>query len=320
MIENKYLTQTERDKLLLNLNKKQKEFFHEYLRRGRKTAFANVLARDKAAGVDEASITEVAQEWEFQDFIDAGPGWRADAQLFCECGRALRYQYVVFNNQTKEVKKFGITHFEEHIGIPAHLVKEIINGIVKIDYEGDEILIKIANGWTLADEQIFEIPIDVTIPNDIQFHFDNNVPLLNRQITALKRLIADYLRDKEEERLHKERMKIKEETEKKKLEVSNLRKKKLQSQIWDYELGISAELQAGIMVYLDSLYEPQFLASDVCDYLITYHDASNERYSSGSYKIFSHVCIFLEKLIPKGKLEFIGRRNGIDREYKLLES
>lgn len=32
------------------------------------------------------------------------------------------------NKETSEVKKLGINHFEEHVGIPPHLVKEIIRG------------------------------------------------------------------------------------------------------------------------------------------------------------------------------------------------
>ena len=63
---------------------KQKQFIDEYLIRGRKTVFANVLAKGKAGGVGETEIEKVANQWELQDFIDAGPSWRENPKLFCE--------------------------------------------------------------------------------------------------------------------------------------------------------------------------------------------------------------------------------------------
>lgn len=119
-----HLTQDERDELLQHLDERQRTFINEYLKRGRKTVFANVLAKGKGGDVPDEDVEQVASQWELIDYIDAGPGWRKKPQLFCECGRPLRYQYVVLNKETSEVKKFGINHFEEHVGIPPHLVKE----------------------------------------------------------------------------------------------------------------------------------------------------------------------------------------------------
>lgn len=104
----------------------------------------------------------------------------------------LRYQYVVKNIKTEDIRKFGITHFEEHTGFPPSLVKQIIKGIEKIDYEKDEILTKLESGWRLEYEQIIDIPSEVKIPKDIQQHMDLDLPLLDRQIKRLKQLIADH--------------------------------------------------------------------------------------------------------------------------------
>lgn len=313
-----YLTQSERDELLLSLTDKQKEFFKEHLRRGRKTIFANVLAREKASSVDDTTITEIASQWELQDYIDAGPGWRSGSQLFCECGRALRYQYIVYNKETSEVKKFGITHFEEHVGIPPHLVKEIVKGIAEIDYEGDEILMKIENGWVLADEQIYEIPNEIEVPKDVQLHFDYDIPLLNRQILRLKRMIAMHLKEIEEERVQQQRLEKEMKRQKKESAMVSRREAMLQSREWKHGIGISVEEQAGIMIFLEDLDKTTFLASNVCEYLVAYHGSSGEKYSSGSFKIFSFVCIFLEELVRNGQLQFVAKKYGMDREYALV--
>lgn len=69
------------------------------------------------------------------------------------------------------MKKFGITHFEEHTGIPPELAKEILKGFERIDYELDEILWKLSNEWNLSKEGIEYIPANIELPADIQAHY-----------------------------------------------------------------------------------------------------------------------------------------------------
>lgn len=311
-----HLTQLERDELSKNLDEKQKQFIDEYLIRGRKTVFANVLAKGKAGGVEETEIEKVANQWELQDFIDAGPGWRENPKLFCECGRALRYQYIVLNKETKELKKFGINHFEEHVGIPPQLVKEIIKGIEVIDYERDEILVKINQNWNLIDEGIV-IPEEFDIPKDIEQHLEYNVPLLDRQITRLKTIITEYNKLIERERLERNLAEQKSKQERKKQHLAQRREALLQQGRFQFDLELDPALQAGIMIYLEDLNRTQFLASEVCQYLIDYHGASNEKYSSGTFKIFPQVCLFLENLTKNEEIVFLGRKRGIDRLYQI---
>lgn len=318
MVDTIYLTQSQRDKIKANLDEKQKTFIQSYLKRGRKTVFANVLAVEKAGNTDRADIEKIASMWEFHDYIDAGPNWNVVPRLYCECGRALRYQYIVLNKKTKELKKFGINHFEEHVGIPPHLVREIKNGIERIDYEQDELLTKIANGWTLSDEGISNIPDRVEIPKDIQLHFDYNVPLLKPQIYRLKALISNYYKDETRLQVQKNREEQEARQRKEMQTAAKRREQIMQSRNLNAGLELSPELQAGVIIFLEDLQRAQFLISEVCEYLISYHGASNERFSSGTFKITPYVGMFLEQLVASGSLTFIGRQNGVDRKYQVV--
>lgn len=308
-----HLTQTERDNLTQQLTDQQNNFISNLLKRGRRTIFANVLAKEKASSSDEDSIVEVASQWELLDYIDAGPNWNVHPAYFCKCGRPLRYQYIVKNKETAEVKKFGITHFEMHVGIPSHLVKEIVKGFETIDFERDEILIKIANDWSLEDEGIRNIPSEIEIPSDIKQHFDYDIPLLERQVNRLNRLISEHHRHLEKQRLDQERIE-REELNRRKMEAY---KNSKVSMSWSRDGKQS--LEVGVLIYLENLEHPDFLASEVCEELVVYFGASNARYSSGTLKIFPEVCIILESLVKQGKLTFIGKKNGTDRIYQILE-
>lgn len=107
----------------------------------------------------------------------------------------MRYQYVVQNLRTGDIKKFGINHFQEHTGISPQVVKDIILGIEKIDYELDEILVKVAAGWSLVKKGLNEIPSDYELPKEIKDHLSLNLPLLDRQFSRLTNLIREFLKE-----------------------------------------------------------------------------------------------------------------------------
>lgn len=320
-----HLSQQERDSILDSLSEKQKEFVTGYLKRGRKTVFANVLAKDKAGLVQDVNHLQIAEQWELVDYIDAGPGWQQDAKYFCECGRPLRYQYIIENKELGQVKKFGIIHFQEHTGISPSLAREIIKGIESIDYEMDEILIKILNEWTLIQENIEEIPPSVIIPNDIQRHLDSDVPLLDRQVSRLKQTIATYFKEISKQRIEKEMFEEK-KLEKERVAKQSKIKQELVNQIAygtkisvNAKLNLEENLQIGVMTYLYNLSDPIVSADDVSKDLVAYHGASAKRFSSGTLKVYPNVCIYLEYLKNEGILEFVKKVGIEDRIYRVLE-
>lgn len=319
---NLYLKQEERDQILAGLTNRQRDFLNNNLKRGIKTVFANILAKEKAGSREGKDIDEIANEWEFLDYKDAGPNWKATEELSCECGRLLRYQYTIKNNQTGEIQKFGINHFEEHTGIPPQLAREIARGIEEIDYELDEILIKIMNHWTLQEEGINEIPSSIICPHDIQEHFDYDIPLLNRQVLRLKSMIKVFLEEQRRKQLRKSVLEQEKAEKTKRQKYANMQQSirmKTHSFIRNQkDFNLKESYQLGIMVYLYDLSSQKFRTSDVCEHLVKYHGANSSRFSSGKYKIFPDVCMFLEHLESKGIIDLIKVKGNMDHVYTIL--
>ena len=125
MVSKIILDDTTSSNILAALTEKQKNFLEQHVKRGKKTAFANVMALDKGIVLPnhatDAEIQSILDEWVLIEYIDNG---KSNANTPCECGRPLRYQYIVQHQTTKETRRFGITHFAEHTGLPAHMLNK----------------------------------------------------------------------------------------------------------------------------------------------------------------------------------------------------
>lgn len=327
-----HFSQSKRDQIRSELSDSQNDFLDNFLKRGKKTTFANEIAKSKA---NSKSKENIAADWELVDYLDAGSNWNVDSQLFYECGRKLRYQYVIRNLKTEDKRKFGVTHFEEHTGISPQLANRILKGFEEIDYELDEILLKIINGWNLSHANLDDIPESIEISKDIQLHIDNKMPLLDRQINRLKNQISDLNLQKEMKNLNQglsrgfnlkktqKKIGIKDRREKEPHNHDKFKKDKLaisETKWWKAiksNADLDNRLKLGVIMYLFG--KKTIVASDICDYLVEDHGAPAERRQSGYYVIFSYVCIFLEELVKLEKLNFSRRVKGIDRIYEVVD-
>lgn len=322
-----HLSQSTRDEMLSTLNNEQRNFLENFLKRGKRTMFGNVLAKEKAG--DSSKAEEFAEQWELLDYIDAGPNWRTESSLFCECGRQLRCQYIIENNETEELKRFGITHFEEHTGIPPYLASQIKKGMTNIDYELDEILVKIDEGWELADEGIRQISEELDIPSDIQLHMDHSIPLLNRQLIRLRALVmvkqveerTKIVAEQEKEIIEK---RIRENQEG--LLLQNIladRKEELANSNWWVEVqgntDLEPEWQLSVILCIKELGKQEILASEITKFLVKRYGAPRDAYPTGKFKIYPYVCLFLGYLTQQQKLQFIEKKVNMDRLYKVLD-
>lgn len=189
MVSTKYtLTQYERDIIFAELNGNQRKYIHEQLREAKQRAFAMKL-----------------EKWHLIDFLDAGPFWKRNP-WFCECGKPIRYQYIIRNNVTGKVKKLGMSHLQEHTGVTLHKAKEIRKAIKEIYEELDELLWKYNSGWSLEVEGIMNFPTGMEIPDYIQETLNLGFPLSYVQVILLRIMIYHYYKDrirrfKKEERL-----------------------------------------------------------------------------------------------------------------------
>ena len=66
-------------------------------------------------------------------------------KLKCECGKNLRYQYILRSSSGKELK-LGVTRFAQHAGIPQNIANQIHERVNSIMIFRDEILVKYDQG------------------------------------------------------------------------------------------------------------------------------------------------------------------------------
>jgi hypothetical protein len=320
---NLILNAEERETLLSLLTDQQRTFIMDHVKRGKKTTFANEMARDKGLVLpNDASIEDIEMlldEWVLEDFIDNG---FINPDTPCECGRPLRYQYIVRHKSTNETRRFGITHFEEHTGIPAEIVNAIKKGFSAIDYEMDELLSKIKSNWSLADANLL-IPDGFIFPKEMSNHLDNHVPLLDRQIQNLRKLVSDF-RDKREP--------IKQEASEIKKEFkwdfdSMIEEDQVSFELDLFEENMTKTLEKNESLPINNLSGPikdkilEYLKTVsstrvICELLIKNNIVSNQRYLTGKPKIYPHVCLFLEGLVSLGKLNLEEKNGHEDRFYK----
>ncbi|MDP4084744.1 MAG: DUF3895 domain-containing protein [Bacillota bacterium] len=312
------LNKDERENLLSSLTEHQRDFIVNHVKRGKKTVFANEMARDKGLFIPDTATNDeiemLLDEWILEDYIDNG---FINPETPCECGRPLRYQYIVKHKKTNEVRRFGINHFEEHTGIPAEVVNAIKREFSFIDYEMDEILQKINTGWTL-DNEIPYIPRDFEFPKGIQEFLLFNVPLLDRDIKRLKTLMAEFLfkqelqREEQEEVMELESIPYVEDQVA--FEFFQEEPKPISEKPLPLGPKLSEPLRDAVRGYLETVSSARI----ICELLIKNNSAPHERYLTGKPKIYPLVCMYLDSLVKNGDIQLTKKEGQIDRIYKLL--
>ncbi len=326
----KSLTNTQRDQLFQVLTNEQKEYLMDFLKRGKKTTFANVIARHKGRMIPEGASDEevkmLLDDWILDDYIDAGA---VSEEVKCECGRSLRYQYIVRHVKTGETHRFGINHFEEHTGLPASIVKEVVQGFSKIDYELDELLLKTDNGFPA-----YNFPEEMPLPKDIQQALELHLPLLDRQEKRLNASIRDFRQKKEaaqrdsyEEENLSSALRTKEDSKSAQdLQTSfdlfaeapsatPPEKESVKPKETYFVGDLSFTTQEAIDSYVQQEIESALM---ICELLIKEGKESDKRYSSQKPKIYYSVCTYLDSYVDSGAMsvEPIGRDDRIYRYKK----
>lgn len=310
------LSVEDRDLLLSGLDFEQRQFLIGGMTRSRRTHFANVLARQKGAAIPQGATYEdieaLLDEWIYIGYIDAGA---VTPELRCECGRPLRYQHQVKHKMSNKVLKFGINHLEEHMGIDAKIVQEIINGFEAIDTELDEILIKYRNGWSnenvLPPEAGF-----ILLPNELHRHIDLKLPLLDSQIVRIRSLINQTLFNTPPKRPQ--------------IQYSPAATKKTKEPEyveWDLFTQVESEdtpaasnnLSATVCSAVHNLLKQGVgSARIICERLIADTNVPDERFLTGKPIIYYEVCLHIEEYIHQGYCQMV-ESSQADRKYKWLQ-
>ncbi|MGG3759602.1 DUF3895 domain-containing protein [Bacillus anthracis] len=327
-----YLDLEDRDRIMGSLSDEQQDYLRNFLKRGKRTAFASVLARLKGDGLEE-NAEHISTQWMFIEYIDAG---KVSNEHPCECGRPLRYQYIVKNLVTNKILKFGKDHFERHTGLPSSIVKAVLKGMYKIDCELDEILNKISSGWSLFEDlDVSSIPDDLIMPIDIREHLELDLPLLDRQVMRLKGDLRSY---------NSLKKKIVEKNDSVDFEI-NEGKEEGQSSLFDEDIvfgfnldddvqtvrsqpvkvkpvSIEKNISYQFLSFVEQEFILQFIQNvnsvsvrQLCEFMIKEVGSLDKRYLTGKPHIYVHVCSYLDFLVTQGKLSYIENLDYIDRIY-----
>ncbi|MFT8995071.1 hypothetical protein [Lentilactobacillus hilgardii] len=128
-----HLTSEKRNFLANKLTEPQRLFLIKHRRYRMQSNFLN------------ASLSD-GEKWQLYDFkVDPN----VSGKLTCRCGRTLKYQYIIQDQRTKQTQKLGINHFQEHMGVPENVAKQVAKGLQEINTGIDEILV---NTFLSADK------------------------------------------------------------------------------------------------------------------------------------------------------------------------
>lgn len=275
-----YFEAEELAEILEELTEEQRVYLLERLKRGKRTLFSNELVKSKGTySGSEQELDREINDWEFIELLDGGLGNRP---FRCECGMPLRYQYIVKNTETGEIKKFGKDHFEFHTGIPASVVKEIIKGFTQIDFELDEILYKLMNGW---DQKVLSEAkaMDIDLPEEVQDLLDLDLPLLDRQINRVYRMIL-----KEKAGRHQSSAVS---------AITRAAPKKL-TVIPKVNSPLGEEIHREIIRLLENTGTISVL--EICEEISQYSHPFKGYYDSGKPKSFVYVAMVMDQLVAQG--------------------
>ncbi|MBE1445132.1 hypothetical protein [Paenibacillus sp. OAS669] len=298
----KIYTVEERDSLLTRLNDRQRRYLHEDMLRGRRTVFANVMSRQKGYFIPEdASFEDIEQlltSWVYMNYIDAG---HVTSELKCECGRALRYQHIVQNKEDGTIKKFGIDHLQLHTGIDAKIVTEILKGFDAIDFELDELLAKVENGWTIEQERLPDLQ-ELELPKDIQTHLELELPLLARQVARLRRLANEQIVSRSMQTAKKDISHVPPQAEDDiiQLDLFAMEEASPEAAVKSSAVGSGSTDQLTDkqkLAILKMLQEGVSSARTLCELLIKQHGASGQRFEysmTQKPQIYPIVCMFVD--------------------------
>lgn len=304
---------TERDQRLANVTDVQRDFLLNYVKRGKRTVFSNFIAEQKGATLsDELSLEDVErnlQDWHLKDIIDSGS---INPDTRCECGRPLRYQYIVEHQSTKKVLKFGINHFEEHMGIPASVVQDIRNGFTNIDYELDELLEKIEDGFD-SSSYLLDWPEDLIVPEHILAHIEAKVPLLDRQIERLRIIKERYYIENRAKSFEQAKVQIVADFPNAPSPEPDL----FNFDTFDEPKNNATQLEEVIVLLKENNKDSDFVFGDIVyqlvlngvhgvneisEILIENFQASDARFLSGRPKIIVNIVKYLEQYVQTGEL------------------
>ncbi|NLY79963.1 MAG: hypothetical protein GX072_08780 [Lysinibacillus sp.] len=300
------LTKEEREFLKQYATNEQLDFLTNYVKRGRRTKFLNMMADKKVTLVRSQDITledieQDASGWFLEGYIDYGKGNRLGK---CACNLPLRRVFTVKHEVTGKTIDYGENHLIQFLGIDNQILKDLIRNLTVIDLELDELLIKIKEnryGYELLERDFH----GMDIPDDIQAHIDANVPLLDRQIDRLYRKLRQLEREfKQAEQ--EARLKTIEEEQQRVLEQLEREQRKMEKLVEQVRQQLSQDASKETIAYYLVLNGISSIV-EICHILIE-HFGADKTLSVGVLKrprILPSILKFLLDQVDRGNLMIV---------------
>ena len=116
--------------------------------------------------------------------------------LFCDCGKALKYQFVMKSTKTNQTINLGISHFADHLGISQVVANEIKTGVNHIDIALDELLWLKDKGYQFPEDlwkkYAFALYRNNTLKQPVNFNQRLAQRVLEFREVGMPIFIADY--------------------------------------------------------------------------------------------------------------------------------
>ena len=118
-------------------------------------------------------------------------------QLHCQCGKAIKYQFILKSKKTEETIALGITHFADHLGVSQEVANEIKKGLNHVDLALDELLWLKDRGYTFPEDLWQQYLYALYRNQHLVRPFAYNQTLVNRVLefkeVAMPIFVSDYL-------------------------------------------------------------------------------------------------------------------------------
>lgn len=137
------LTANQRASILQQLTKQQIEALGEFTRF---TMLSQFHTRHYLQNTDWQFVGMVVDPW-----YQRAHGHRGE-NLYCDCGRRLKNQFILRSRSTGKQLCLGITHFQQHASIPMTVAKEIQRGINEVHLYMDSILLRYRSGQRFPEK------------------------------------------------------------------------------------------------------------------------------------------------------------------------
>lgn len=142
------LTNHQRNKILKQLTAKQVQSLSDFTRY---TLLSNFHTHHYLKQTDWQFVGIVVDPYYHRDHCHQGEN------LYCDCGRRLKNQFILRSKMTGKQLVLGINHFQQHASIPLQIIREIKAGINRINIYRDQILLAYQRGHRFPQKLYQEV-------------------------------------------------------------------------------------------------------------------------------------------------------------------